>query len=365
MNLPQDFTTYTSTLFGPERWARFLHALNELSPVSVRLNPWKKPVPFPFASATPVPWCKQAYWLSEHPNFTLDPLFHAGVYYVQEAASLFLDHVLREHVTDSVTALDLCAAPGGKSTLMRAALPQGSVLVSNEPDRRRANILLENMLKQGHPDVLVTHNFAHEFATTDLAFDVILTDIPCSGEGLFRRDEGAINEWSLQNVHMCQERQRKILKDIWPCLRTGGLLIYSTCTFNTRENEENVRWLAEELGAEILSVSTKTEWKITGSLLNDFEAPVYRFIPGVTKSEGLFKGIESPMAVWSSHKDEVNTLPENFEVLASSSLCDIESMKHLDKEIYGIQFHPEVHHTPKGEEIFKNFYEICQKYNEN
>ncbi len=291
MNLPQDFTTYTSTLFGPERWARFLHALNELSPVSVRLNPWKKSSQFPFASATPVPWCKQAYWLSEHPNFTLDPLFHAGVYYVQEAASLFLDHVLREHVTDSVTALDLCAAPGGKSTLMRAALPQGSVLVSNEPDRRRANILLENMLKQGHPDVLVTHNFAHEFATTDLAFDVILTDIPCSGEGLFRRDEGAINEWSLQNVHMCQERQRKILKDIWPCLRTGGLLIYSTCTFNTRENEENVRWLAEELGAEILSVSTQAEWKITGSLLNDFEAPVYRFIPGVTKSEGLFMAI--------------------------------------------------------------------------
>lgn len=291
MNLPQDFTTYTSTLFGPERWARFLHALNELSPVSVRFNPWKKSSQFPFASATPVPWCQDAFWLNERPNFTLDPLFHAGTYYVQEAGSLFLDTVLREHVSSPVSALDLCAAPGGKSTLMRAALPEGSVLVSNEVDRRRANILLENMLKQGHPDVLVTHNFAHEFATTDLAFDVILTDIPCSGEGLFRRDEGAINEWSLQNVHMCQERQRKILKDIWPCLRAGGLLIYSTCTFNTRENEENVRWLAEELGAEILSVSTPAEWKITGSLLNDFEAPVYRFIPGVTKSEGLFMAI--------------------------------------------------------------------------
>ncbi len=291
MNLPQDFTTYTSTLFGPERWARFLHALNELSPVSVRFNPWKVDNQILFSDAKPVPWCKQAYWLSEHPNFTLDPLFHAGVYYVQEAASMFLDHILREHVTGPVSALDLCAAPGGKSTLMRAALPQGSMLISNEIDRRRANILLENMLKQGHPDVLVTHNFAHEFATTNLVFDVILTDVPCSGEGLFRRDEGAINEWSLQNVHMCQERQRKILQDIWPCLRAGGLLIYSTCTFNTCENEENVRWLAEELGAEILSVSTPAEWKITGSLLNDFEAPVYRFIPGVTKSEGLFMAI--------------------------------------------------------------------------
>ena len=104
---------------------------------------------------------------------------------MQEAGSLFLDHVLRTYVTSPVLALDLCAAPGGKSTLMRAALPQGSVLVSNEPDRRRASILLENMLKQGHPDVLVTHNYAHDFAKTDWMFDVILTDVPCSGEGLF------------------------------------------------------------------------------------------------------------------------------------------------------------------------------------
>ncbi len=291
MHLPQDFISYTSDLFGPQRWQRFLQALQEPAPVSVRLNLWKyfgEPI---CEHQTPVPWCKDGYWLDERPNFTLDPLFHAGAYYVQETGSMFLDHVLREHLSAPVSALDLCAAPGGKSTLMRAALPQGSMLVSNEPDRRRANILLENMLKQGHPDVLVTHNYAHEFATTNLAFDVILTDVPCSGEGLFRRDESAVNEWSLQNVRMCRERQRKILQDIWPCLRTGGLLIYSTCTFNTHENEENVRWIIEELGAEILPVSTKTEWQITGSLLNDFEAPVYRFIPGVTKSEGLFMAI--------------------------------------------------------------------------
>lgn len=291
MNLPQDFISYTSALFGPQRWQRFLQALEEPSPVSIRFNPWKYEETPLFVQQDPIPWCKDGYWLEGHPNFTLDPLFHAGVYYVQEAGSMFLDHALREHVTEPVSALDLCAAPGGKSTLMRAALPSGSMLISNEIDRRRSNILLENMLKQGHPDVLVTHNFAHEFATTNLVFDVILTDVPCSGEGLFRRDESAVNEWSSQNVHMCQERQRKILKDIWPCLRTGGLLIYSTCTFNTHENEENVRWIAEELGAEILPVSTKTEWQITGSLLNDFEAPVYRFIPGITKSEGLFMAI--------------------------------------------------------------------------
>lgn len=288
MNLPHAFVDYTAVLFGPKHWERFVHAFDKSAPASVRLNPFKcqgNPV---FAQATPVPWCRHGYWLSERPNFTLDPLFHAGVYYVQEAGSLFLDYVVRQCVHGPVSALDLCGAPGGKSTLLRAALPENSMLLSNEPDRRRANILLENMLKQGHPGVLVTHNFAHEFARTDLVFDLILTDVPCSGEGLFRRDAGAIDEWSLSNVRFCQERQRKILRDVWPCLRTGGLLIYSTCTFNVHENEENVRFIMNELGAEIVPVPVPNEWQITPSLLPGFDGPVYRFIPGITKSEGFF-----------------------------------------------------------------------------
>ncbi len=290
-HLPQEFTTYTSALFGPERWAHFLQALKEPPPVSIRFNPWKYRQEPIFAHPKPVPWCEQGYWLAERPNFTRDPLFHAGVYYVQEAGSLFLDHVLREHVTSPVLALDLCAAPGGKSTLMRATLPEGSMLISNEPDRRRANILLENMLKQGHPDALITHNYAQDFAKTNWTFDVILTDVPCSGEGLFRRDENVISEWNLDNVHFCQKRQRQILQDIWPCLRPGGLLVYSTCTFNTHENEENVRFIAEKLGAEILPVPTCPAWQITGSLLPGWEQPVYRFIPGTTPSEGFFLAI--------------------------------------------------------------------------
>ena len=291
MSLPQEFIANTENLFGPERWQRFVQAFDEESVTSVRLNPFKQPEKPIFPSMTPVPWCKYGYWLQERPNFTLDPLFHAGVYYVQEAGSLFLDHVVRAHVTAPVLALDLCAAPGGKSTLLRAALPQGSVLVSNEPDRRRASILLENMLKQGHPDVLVTHNCAGDFAKTNWTFDVILTDVPCSGEGLFRRDENAVKEWSLSNVQFCQRRQRQILQDIWPCLRPGGLLIYSTCTFNTLENEENVRFIREELGADIVSVSMDSAWQITGSLLSGWTEPVYRFIPGITKSEGLFMAV--------------------------------------------------------------------------
>ena len=291
MNLPQEFIDYTSALFGPERWQSFLKALDEKATTSIRFNPWKYRQEKFFPDAKPVPWCRDAYWLSERPNFTLDPLLHAGVYYVQEAGSLFLDRVLRQYVNAPVLALDLCAAPGGKSTLMRAALPQGSMLVSNEPDRRRANILLENMLKQGHPNVLVTHNLPYDFQKTNWTFDVILVDAPCSGEGLFRKDEGAVKEWSFANVNACQKRQRKILQDIWPCLRSGGLLIYSTCTFNTKENEENVRFIEEKLGAEILPVPVKPEWQITGSLLNGWDKPVYRFIPGLTQSEGLFMAV--------------------------------------------------------------------------
>ena len=305
MQLPQNFIDYTSALFGSERWQVFLQALTEEPTVSVRFNPWKFEQKDIFPGASAVPWCRNAFWLKERPNFTRDPLFHAGVYYVQEAGSLFLDYVLRQYVREPVLALDLCAAPGGKSTLMRAGLPQGSMLVSNEPDRRRANILLENMQKQGHPDVLVTHNLPHDFKQTNWTFDLILTDVPCSGEGLFRKDEGAIKEWSLQNVLYCQKRQRKILQDIWPCLREGGLLIYSTCTFNTQENEENVRFIAEELGAEILPVSVKPEWKITGSLLAGWNSPVYRFIPGITQSEGLFMAVLRKKGEHSGH----NILP--------------------------------------------------------
>lgn len=277
-------------MFGAERWERFVQSFLHETPVSVRLNPWKA-AENPFPQMEPVPWCRQGFWLKERPHFTGDPLFHAGVYYVQEAASLFLDYVLRQVVTAPVSALDLCAAPGGKSTLMRAALPEGSMLVSNEIDRRRANILLENILKQGHPGVLVTHNAPKDFAKTNLVFDVILADAPCSGEGLFRRDSAAVKEWSPQNVHSCAQRQRQIVRDIWPCLKAGGLLIYSTCTFNAHENEENVRWIAEELGADVLSVPVLPDWQITGSLLPDWNQPVYRFIPGTTRSEGLFVAI--------------------------------------------------------------------------
>ena len=324
--LPQEFVEYTSSLFGEEKWKNYLASFDGSVPVSVRLNPFKMPKEefFSETEKTPVPWCRNAFYLAQRPNFTLDPLLHAGVYYVQEAGSMFLDEVLRQLKiengklkiespqlkTDNEklkcegeefsifnsqfsigSALDLCAAPGGKSTLLRAALPDDVVLYSNEPDRRRANILMENIQKQGHPNVIVTNNYAIDYQRAGMTFDLIVCDVPCSGEGMFRKDHDAIGEWSLQNVMKCAALQRSIIEDIWPCLNDGGVMVYSTCTFNLHEDEENVKWICETLGAEIIPIEIKDEWNITGSLLKGWDKPVYRFIPGTTKGEGLFMAV--------------------------------------------------------------------------
>lgn len=293
MILPDSFADYTSRLMGEKLWGAFLNGMAQEPPVSIRLNPLKaKPESTLIAGLKGrVPWCEEGYYLSGWPTFTFDPLFHAGYYYVQEAASMFICHVLRQYVKKPALMLDLCAAPGGKSTAARATLPEGSILFCNEPKGLRAQVLAENMQKQGHADVVVTSNFARDYRRTPLMFDVILVDVPCSGEGMFRKDAEAINEWNVQNVKNCQQLQREIVSDIWPCLKKGGIFIYSTCTFNAAEDEENVRFLIDELGAEPLSVATEMNWHIAGSLLSGDTSPVYRFIPGVTQSEGLFMAV--------------------------------------------------------------------------
>ena len=293
MQLPDEFVRKTCDLMGQERFERYLQSFDEEPPVSIRLNPKKTSDDrWQMADkAEPVPWCRNAYYLSKRPNFTFDPLFHAGCYYVQEAASMFIDEALRQHLPSDIShlaSLDMCAAPGGKSTLLRAALPQDSVLYSHEPIRNRASILLENVQKWGYEHHFVTNLYPKDYRKAKMHFDLILCDVPCSGEGMFRKDEATIKEWSPQNVEKCWQLQREIVSDAWQCLNEGGILIYSTCTFNTKENEENVRWMMEELGAEVLPIETKTEWHITGSLLEGFHEPVYRFIPGITRSEGLF-----------------------------------------------------------------------------
>ncbi len=294
--LPQDFIQRTKTLFGEDLFADFIKALAEPATVSIRLNPYKKTHIHSLVEerCERVPWCRNGYYLKGRPNFTFDPLFHAGCYYVQEPSSMFVGQVLRQYVKDNVQMLDLCAAPGGKSTCVRSFLSPKSLLICNEPIRKRASILNENIEKLGAPNTFVTNLYPKDLAQRlgeKSVFDVILADVPCSGEGMFRKDEGAIAEWSAENVAHCTHLQRDIVRDIWPCLRPGGILIYSTCTYNAQENEENVAWICSELGAEVLPVEYEKEWGIVGALLDGFDAPVMRFIPGRMRGEGLFMAV--------------------------------------------------------------------------
>ena len=283
MNLPISFEESMRQLLG-EEYASFREALLGEPAVSIRLNKSKCTAT---PSYEPVPWTTDSYYLPERPQFTFDPLFHAGSYYVQEASSMFVEQAVKQHLQEARVALDLCAAPGGKSTLLRSLLPEDCVLVSNEVMRQRAQVLAENITKWGHPRCIVTSSYPADFTPLGELFDLILVDAPCSGEGMFRKDEVAVAEWSPENVDVCWRRQRDILTDIWPTLRPGGLLIYSTCTFNTKEDEENVRWMIEELGAELLPIDTDASWGITPSLIPDV-AHAYRFLPGRTRGEGFF-----------------------------------------------------------------------------
>lgn len=296
MILPEEFEEYTHKLMGNELYATLKKGLTEETPASIRINPFKadqyndiKKHIIDSGRGDNLLWCPEGLYLSERPNFTFDPLFHAGLYYVQEASSMFVCHILQQLVSHPVLMLDLCAAPGGKSTASRTVLPEGSLLFSNEPMKLRASILSENMQKFGHPDVVVTNNYPKEYRKSGLKFDVILADVSCSGEGMFRKDRTAIEEWSVQNVEKCRQLQRSIVEDVWPCLIDGGYLIYSTCTFNAHEDEENVNWIADHLGADFVEIETNEEWNITGSLID--KKPVYRFVPGKTKGEGLFVAV--------------------------------------------------------------------------
>lgn len=287
MNLPSEFVERTRALVGEEDFRLLESAWQEEAPVSIRVNRAKCDVPVPGGK---VPWSSSGVYLGKRPAFTFDPLFHAGCYYVQEASSMFVERVLETFATEPVVMLDLCAAPGGKSTASRAVLPEGSLLVANEVMRNRVQVLAENLIKWGHAETVVTCNDPSDFAALPGLFDIILADVPCSGEGMFRKDRAAVEEWSVENVRACSLRQRRIVADVWRALKSGGLLVYSTCTYNREENEENVAWIARELGAEVLEVPVRSEWGITGNLAGS-GFPVYRFLPHRTKGEGFFLAV--------------------------------------------------------------------------
>lgn len=272
--------------------SRAIEAMHSEPSVSVRLNPSKpasSPLPI-LDGAQQVPWSPYGYILKERPVFTLHPLFHAGAYYVQDSSAMFAGWLFRSLLDRfpqrPLRVLDLCAAPGGKTTDLAASLREACgdsfLLVSNEVMRQRASVLSDNVAIWGDPNVVVTSVDPKAFAQLEGFFDIIVTDVPCSGEGMFRKDAKAVEDWSPETVALCAARQRRILADVWPSLKAGGALVYSTCTFEPAENDINLQWVASELGGEIVAPRNPFGIRTTacGHLL----------VPGEVPGEGQWAG---------------------------------------------------------------------------
>ena len=279
---PAEFINGLIESLGPERAGRVVSALAEDPEVSVRVNPFKCSVEdlrahFGPLAGDPVAWApEEGFYLRERPSFTLDPLFHAGAYYVQEASSMYAGCLFDKAVSQlgrksGLKVLDLCAAPGGKTTQLLSHLDDASILVANEVVPSRATVLAENVARWGCANVAVTNSDPSAFTALRSFFDVMVVDAPCSGEGMFRKDERAVVEWSPDNVRLCAARQRRILGDVWPALMPGGFLIYSTCTFNRTEDEDNVEWICSELKGSCLEMR--------------------HFYPGEDRGEGFFAAL--------------------------------------------------------------------------
>lgn len=260
-------------------------------PVAIRLNPFKGS---DGPEGTPVPWNPLGRILSERPSFTLDPLLHAGCYYVQDSSAMFPGYLFRKALAlvgkPGIRVLDLCAAPGGKTTDLAASLRSlygdDFLLVSNEVMQQRARTLSSNVALWGDPCVMVTSVDPGAFARFGSFFDVILADVPCSGEGMFRKDKTAVQQFSEDTVALCAARQKRILRDAWPSLRQGGVLVYSTCTYREAENDSNLLWTASELGGEI--VPPRDEFSSYGVCLTRCGSLLQS---GVVPGEGQWAGM--------------------------------------------------------------------------
>ena len=341
MSLPEAFILRTKELLGDE-FSELEKALEQPSPTSIRVNNKSTVQP----SNEKVAWCDSGYYLAERPLFTADPLFHGGTYYVQEASSMFLQQAVLQYFKDAEVVLDLCAAPGGKSTLISQTLSEDSLLVSNEIVRSRAYILAENIIKWGNPNCVVTNNEPKDFGKLTGFFDAVVVDAPCSGEGMFRKDLNARAEWSVKNVENCVIRQREILTDVWAGLKKEGILVYSTCTFNRQENEENVKWMCEELGAEVLQIDLNGNSDIIST---DYG---YRFYPNKIKGEGFFLSLIRKTSGYyntfnyktdkkSIHEIKANFIepyalqkPENWSFFNENNQIKAYNKKQLNRFLY-------------------------------
>ena len=290
--LPAAFTERMRRQLGDEEAERLFASLDTASPVAIRLNPAKCGGDGVWSDGEAIAWSKWGRKLKARPSFTLDTAFHAGAYYVQEAASQFLDYVIGAEDLQGKRVLDMCAAPGGKTTIYSTAVGATGLVVANEYVRSRANILADNVRKWGMGNVLVTNNAPEHIAQFEGWFDMVAVDAPCSGEGMFRKEEVAREDWSEEAVRMCATRQLSIVREAWQSLKDGGLFIYSTCTFNDEEDEGVLRAFIEERGDVFVAtepIEVEASWGIVKGEVGPFQT--FRFFPHKSDSEGLFVAI--------------------------------------------------------------------------
>lgn len=327
---PKEFIELLEQDLGEDSKA-LLHSLETESPTSIRYNPIKTKTPL-FDAKGQVPWAKEGIYLTERPSFTFDPFFHAGHYYVQEASSMFLEEVLKQCVdlTEPQRVLDLCAAPGGKSTHLSSLFSSDSLLISNEVIATRASILVENLTRWGNANVVVTNNDPEHFSSLKQCFDVVVVDAPCSGEGMFRKDKDAINEWSINNVNICSARQKRILHTVSSLLRTNGIIIYSTCTFNTKEDIDPLQSLLEEGGWESVQINISEYSGLTERIVEGANTIFgYHFYPNKIEGEGFF------ISALRKTEDAESNWPK---VMKNVNFADKKSKLSLSNYIDGIQF---------------------------
>ncbi len=280
MKLPNLFLENMTTLLGNEALMYF-EALHSSPSTSIRLNPLKSENELSLSH--PVAWCENAFYLSSRPIFTTDPFFHAGHYYVQEASSMIIDVLIRSlNLSRQLDVLDMCAAPGGKSTLLSSYLGTTGFLHCHEFDYARALSLKHNILKWGNPNVAVTTGPLVNLTNTGLTYDVVLVDAPCSGEGMFRKEPKAVEQWSYEKIKRCQQLQKSILQIATHLVKPQGYLIYSTCTFNVEENEMIIKPYIEDLTFNSIPCSSLPPGP--ESPLNMF---TYRMMPHRLNGEGL------------------------------------------------------------------------------
>lgn len=297
---------------------------------SIRINPTKNSVSF--EENTPVPWCQWGVYLNSRPIFVADPLWHAGAYYVQEASSMFLEFAVKQlvEVSNPIKVLDLCAAPGGKTTLLASILHPDSLLIANEVIQSRASILVENVTKWGNMNVWVANSDPKQFGKLDSFFDLLVIDAPCSGSGLFRRIPSYMDEWTMENVLLCSQRQKRILHDSYASLATNGLLVYMTCSFSTQENEEMVDYILHEFDVESISLNVPFEWNIVQSRSVQNGGFGYRFYPHLLKGEGFFLACFRKKDGHSS-MDFPNSTPKTKGVDSLTSFLNVQDKWILEQ----------------------------------